>query len=89
MTKVEKMELKRFAKECCKENGISVNIKNMILLEAGTGSGDLHFIGNREFYIDYVMFEDVKTGKQYQCTYGVNNYTMEHPSLFSVGEYVA
>lgn len=87
MTTLERNEYKRFAKKACKENGIKVNMKNMILLETGSGNGALHFVGNKELYIYYVMFEDGKTGKQYQCTYSVNNYTANHRSLYFVSEY--
>lgn len=89
MTNIESIEYKRFAKEGLKENGINVNIKDMILLETGSGRGQLHFIGNtmKELYIDYTMFEDRKSRKQYQVFYGARNYTTEHPSLFYVEEY--
>lgn len=87
MTKVEMLEYKRFAKEGCKENGIKVNIKDMILLESGSGKGRLHFVGNKELYIDYVMFEDRKTGKQYQVYYGAKYYNEETCSLYCVEEY--
>lgn len=87
MTKIEKLEYKRFAKKGCKENGIKVNIKDMILLESGSGEGCLHFVGNRELYISYVMFEDGRTGKQYQVYYGAKYYNEKTHSLYCVEEY--
>lgn len=89
MTKREKLEYKRFAKEGCKENGIKVSLKNMVLLETGSGEGRLHFVGNKELYISYVMFEDVKTKKQYQVYYGVKYYDEKTRSLYYVEEYTA
>ena len=87
-TKVELLEYKRFAKEGCKENKIKMNIKDMVILETGTGDGSLHFVGNKELYISYVMFEDVKTGKTYQVYYGARFYNNETKSLYHVEEYV-
>lgn len=89
MTKNEMLEYKRFAKEGCKENGIKVNIKDMVLLETGSGKGSLHFVGNKELYIDYVMFEDSKTKKQYQVRYGAKYYDEKTHSLYCVEEYTA
>lgn len=88
MTKGEMMEYKRFAKKACKECGIKVSMTNMVLLETGSGSGCLHFVGNEELYINYVMFYDQKSKKEYQCTYTVKNYTADHKSLYYVSEYV-
>ncbi len=42
--------------------------KNMILLEGGIAYDE--FL--RQNIVDYVMFEDCKTGKQYQCYYKKN-----------------
>lgn len=90
MKKNEMMEYKRFAKEGCNDNGIKVNIKDMILLETGcTSKGCLHFVGNREMYIDYVMFEDSKTGRQFQVRYGADYYDFEKGTLYAVDEYIA
>lgn len=88
MTKIEKTEYKRFAKQGCNEHGIRVNIKDMVLLETASGSGRLHFVGNRKLYISYVMFEDSKTGIQYQVFYGANYYDDTTKSLYLVMEYV-
>ena len=96
MRRVEEIEYKRFAKEGLKQNGIKVNIKDMDLLEtscSGEGRGALHFIGDtmNTLYIDYTMFEDRKSGKQYQVFYGVSYYISNIKngidSLFYVSEY--
>lgn len=85
MTKARQMEYKRFAKEACADCGIKANIKDMVLLE--TGSHTETIFGAIINVIDYVMFEDIKTGRQFQCTYGVDNYTDINRSLYFVGEY--
>ena len=85
MTKQEMNAYKRFAKECCKECGVNATMNNMVLLETGSGkNGRLQFVGDREMYIHYVMFLDRKSGKEYQCTFGAENYTADHPSLYTV-----
>lgn len=89
MLKSEAMAYKRFAKKGCKDHGIRVNIKDMILLETGCSrDGILYFAGNKEMYVNYVMFEDFKTGKQFQVRYGVNRYDCEINTLYAVDEYI-
>lgn len=88
MTKAEKMECKRFAKEGMKDAGLKVNLKDMILLEMSFSStGSLRYVGNTEMYIDYVMFEDAKTGNQYQVFYGKIYYNPKTKSLYKVNQY--
>lgn len=78
MTQRQIYELyKHEAKTACKENGIKVFIKHMTLLETGMIDG----------FVDYVMFEDRKTGKQYQCYANWKHFTSEHPSKWIVDEY--
>lgn len=78
MTYREELALyKSEAKRACKENGIKVLIKNMTLLESGLTKG----------IVDYVMFEDRATGKQYQCGFSWSNYTADHPTPWRVTEY--
>lgn len=80
MTQKQEFDLyKHEAKTACKENGIKVAMKHMVLLETGTSNG----------FVDYVMFEDTKTGRQYQCYANWKNYTIEHPSKWAVSEYVS
>lgn len=56
--KQEKRIYKRYAKEMLKKHtGVSVPMTRMILLESGWNNGP-----------NYVMFEDCKTGIQYQVT---------------------
>lgn len=86
MTKTLKNEIKRNAQKAMKENGLKVFQKDIILLECG-------YSHNREYGIDivnvdYVMFEDRKTGKQYQCYYGPKYYNHEKDTLWLVEEYV-
>ena len=69
--------LKHDAKKACIENGLKCSMKHMTLLESGSN----------EFGTSYVMFEDRKTGKQYQCYANWNNYTADHPSKWIVSEY--
>lgn len=71
------MNYKRAAKRACKENGIHVNLKDMILLETG-------FDG---IIIDYVMFKDAKSKIEYQCYYGAKYYNPETDSLWYVERY--
>lgn len=88
MTRAEKMECKRFAKEGMKKAGLKVNLKDMILLEMGFSStGSLRYVGNKEMYIDYVMFEDEKTGEKFQVFYGKIWYNEETGSLYKVHQY--
>ena len=87
MTKAIKNEIKRNAQKAMKENGLKVFQKDMILLECG-------YAHRREYGldfvdVDYVMFEDSKTGKQFQCYYGANYYNHEKNTLWYVEEYVA
>lgn len=91
MTKLEKTECKRFAKNGMATIGIKIPMKNIALLEMASGykEGALHFAGNKEFYISYVMFEDRKTGRQFQISYSSKNYTDDNKSLFYVREYEA
>lgn len=70
--------LKHEAKKACKENGIKSAMKKMILLEYGTTNG----------MIDYVMFRDTETGKEYQCTASWSNYTEDHKSKWIVDQYI-
>lgn len=78
MTNLEKNALKRFAKDGLKRAGVTVAMKNMIILESSCGGfGRLDYAGKNVITINYVMIEDVKTGKQYQINYGsiYNNTT--------------
>lgn len=77
MTKKEMNMYKAAAKKACKENGVKVFLKNIILLETG-------FNGTM---VDYVMFEDKATGIQYQCYYGANYYNHELDTLWLVTVY--
>ena len=78
MTNAQELAMyKSEAKKACKENGIKVLIKNMTLLETGMSNGR----------VDYVMFEDRATGKQYQCGFNWSNYTMDHQSPWIVMRY--
>lgn len=80
MTRIQEHDLyKHEAKQACKENGIKAAMVNMELLESGI---------NKNGYVDYVMFEDRKTGKQYQCYANWSFYTIDHPSKWIVEEYV-
>lgn len=88
MTNAERTIYKRFAKECCKNEGIKVNMNKMELWETGSGDGKIMFEDNVEMYVNYVMFLDRKSGKVFQCKYGARYYSSNHPSLFSVNEYV-
>lgn len=46
-------------------------MKNMKILEYDYGGfGRLDYAGKNEITINYVMIEDVKTGKEYQINYG-------------------
>ncbi len=69
--------LKHAAKEACRENGIKVFMNHMVLLEGGMSEG----------MVDYVMFRDLKSGKEYQCGASWGNCTYEHPSRWLVAEY--
>lgn len=69
--------LKHEVKTACNENGIKVFMNHMTLLEYGTTNG----------MVDYVMFRDRKTGKEYQCCASWKNYTPEHHSKWLVTEY--
>ena len=71
MTNLVKQALKRFAKDGLKSAGIKLSMKNMNILECGYGGfGRLDYAGENEITINYVMVEDVKTGKEYQIEYG-------------------
>lgn len=82
MTKKEMTELKRFAKEALAANNIKMPMANMILLECGNHVESL--FGDKITIIDYVMFEDKKTGKEYQCYWGAKHYNSELNTLYSV-----
>lgn len=77
MTKEEINMYKAAAKQACKENGIKVLLKNIVLLETG-------FDG---LMVDYVMFEDLATGTQYQCYWGAKYYNPELDTLWCVTVY--
>lgn len=79
MSRAEELSLyKSEAKKACKAEGIKVLIKNMVLLETGMTQG----------IVDYVMFEDRATGKQYQCYMDWKYCTYDHPSKYVVMEYI-
>lgn len=86
MTLAEKREYKQAAQEAMKENGKKVFQKDIILLEAGSHYESV--FGTRIKIVDYVMSEDVKSGKQYQCYYGAKHYNPETESLWEVEEYI-
>lgn len=77
MTKKEINMYKAAAKKACKENGIKVFLKNIVLLETG-------FDGTK---VTYVMFEDIATGIEYQCYYGAKYYNPELDTLWLVSVY--
>ena len=77
MTKKEMNIYKSAAKAACRAEGIKVLIKNMTLLETGMENGA----------VNYVMFKDRATGKQYQCYIGWDYYTADHRSIYFVQEY--
>lgn len=82
MTKKEKTELKRFAKEALAAYNIKIPMTNMIVLEC---SSHKEIIFNDEItVIDYVMFEDKKTETEYQCYWGANYYNHDLDTLYSV-----
>lgn len=83
MTNTIKTEIKRQAQKAMKENGYKVFQKNIILLECGYGYET--FLYCEILKVDYVMFEDKKTGKQYQCYFG--HYNEKSNSLWTVEEY--
>lgn len=72
--KTERHECLRFAKDMMKEHlGMSIPMTKMILLESGTKrklgleDDDWDEIMNRPCIdVDYVMFRDMRTGKEYQ-----------------------
>lgn len=86
MTTALKTEIKREAQRAMKENGMKVFQKDIILLEAGYGYETIW--GTKILVVDYVMFEDKKTGKQWQCAYGPKHYNSELNTLWEVNEYV-
>lgn len=85
MTLAMKKVCKQEAQKAMRENGIKVFQKDMVLLEAGSHSEDV--FGIKVVVVDYVMFEDKATGKQYQCYYGSQYYNPETDSLWAVEEY--
>ena len=89
MTKQQSLNYKRFAKQGCKENGIKVNMKDMMLLESSSGFSDglLFFDGDEEHIISYVMFEDTKTSRQYCVRYGCKYFDYDRRTLFNVELY--
>ena len=71
MTNLEKQALKRFAKDGLKRAGVTVSMKNMMILEHSCGCfGRLDYAGKNEITINYVMIMDIKTGQEYQIHYG-------------------
>lgn len=86
MTKREYAETKRAAKEAMTENGIYVPMTAMILLESGWTSDKV--FDTEIKYCDYVMFEDKRTGTQYQCYYGPKHYNPDLDTLWAVVEYI-
>ena len=84
MTREEKREIMRAGQKALKENGIKVFQKNMTLLECGRKFEE--FLGERITIVDYVMFEDRKSGKTYQCNYGERYYNPDKCTLWSVRE---
>lgn len=86
MTNKEKNIFKKAAQEAMEQNGVKVFRKYITLLE--TGNTMENIFGHDVIIPTYIMFEDRKTGKQYQCYYGVSNYTSNHKSLWAVDEYV-
>ena len=71
MTNLKKQALKRFAKDGLNSAGIKVPMKNMTILESSCGGfGRLDYAGKNVITINYVMIEDVKTGKEYKVNYG-------------------
>ena len=87
MTTTLKNEIKREAQTAMKENGLKVFQKDIILLECGYGHEE--FWGTKILKVDYVMFEDRRTGKQWQCYYGARYYNSELDTLWCVEEYTA
>ena len=85
MTNAEKTILKQNAREAMKENGIKVFQKDMILLECDYKYEE--FYGFKKMIVGYVMFEDRRTGKEWQCYYG--HYNVEKDTLWSVREFIA
>lgn len=80
-----KTELKRAAQKAMKENGMKVFQKDVILLEAGYSYKKEY--GMDYVHVDYVMFEDRKTGHQFQCYYGSRYYNSEKNTLWLVEKY--
>lgn len=92
MTKKELRQLKQDAQEAMKKYGIVVYQKNMELLECGTHVEEINFSTGDSIKIritDYVMFKDMKTGKEWQCYYGEKHYNHELSTLWEVIEYTA
>lgn len=87
MTKEVMREIKRQAQRGMRENGLRVYQKDMSLLECGYSEKNVY--GISMVAVNYVMFEDAKTGKQWQCYYGAKYYNSELNTLWYVEEYIA
>lgn len=86
MTKKDEKLYKQKAQIALKENGMKVFQKDMFLLK--TRCHAENFSTKTIKVVDYVMFEDIKTGKQYECYYGSNYYNAEKSTLWLVKEYI-
>lgn len=86
MTREEKREFTRAAQKAMKAYRIKVFQKDMILLEGGRKYEEV--FGERITIVDYVMFEDRKSGKTYQCHYG-RKWNAELDTIWEVEEYIA
>lgn len=82
MTRKETTELKRFAKEALAAYNIKIPMTNMIILECASHVETL--FGDKITVIDYVMFEDKKTGIEYQCYWGAKYYNPDLDTLYYV-----
>lgn len=85
MTKKEKTIYRQAAQKAMKENGLKVFQKDIILLETGCSYETV--FGVKVQIVNYVMFEDRKTGKQFQCWYGEKYYNADLDTLWFVQEY--
>ena len=70
MKKEVKEQLVKLAREIAGQYGVKVALKNIVLLESGGSENEVSLST-----IDYIMFEDKASGKQYQY------YGGEHPSF--------
>lgn len=85
MTKKERTFYRQAAQKAMKENGMKVFQKDIILLETGCSYETVLDIKIQ--IVDYVMFEDNRTGKQFQCWYGAKYYNADLDTLWFVQEY--